>query len=70
MEETAQMELMNTFVPVFPDTLEQTVKQVNCFELYYKIYVLSYVNECIFQILNTEIHYRYHNVTVSSVQFI
>ena len=26
--------------------------------------------ECIFQILNTEIHYRYHNVTVSPVQFV
>ena len=34
------------------------------------IYVLSYVYEFIFQILNTEIHYRYHNVTVSSVQFV
>ena len=37
------------------DTLEQTVKQVNCCKLYCKnMHVLPYVNDCIFQILNTE----------------
>ena len=63
MEETAQMELMNTFVPVFLDTLEQTVKQVNCCKLYCKNISFHMFNDCIFQILNTENHYKYHNVT-------
>ena len=37
MMEIAQMELMNTAVPVFMDTLEHIVKQVSCCGLNYKM---------------------------------
>ena len=57
MVEIAQMELMNTIAPVFLDTLEQTVKQVNCCcKLYCNMQVFFCVCDCTFQNLNTENH--------------
>ena len=57
MVELAQMELMNTIVPVFLDTLEQTVKQVNCCcKLYCNMQVFFFVCDFTFQNLNTETH--------------
>ena len=57
MVEIAQMELMNTIVPVFLDTLEQTVKQVNCCcKLYCNMQVFFCVYDHRFQNLNTENH--------------
>ena len=57
MVEIAHMKLMNTIVPVFLDTLEQTVKQVNCCcKLYCNMQVFFCVYDRRFQNLNTENH--------------